>query len=481
MIGLFMNQSSYENDIRALMMAFFPGEKIVLGEEAGTYLVRVIFSPDTVKITLEDGQQVLREREGACRFSDYKAGKNDLKRVLYDCLSDYTKKRLPWGTLTGIRPAKLASTLMSEGMTLPEMYDYFKKEYYLSDEKFRLCTRVAQNEARILSGLNYHSTYSLYVGIPFCPTICAYCSFSSFPLSAWKKRVDDYLSALFKELDYVAGFIENQQPLTLYMGGGTPTSLTASQMDRLLHKLSSIYDFSKIREITIEAGRPDSITREKLQVIKSYGIDRISINPQTMKQETLDLIGRRHTVEQIREAFAMARDVGFGNINMDLIAGLPGETLEDMEATLDEINKLRPDSMTVHSLAIKRAAYMNKNREAFARTPQEVVNAMIGTSFKHALDMGMEPYYLYRQKNIAGNLENVGYARPGCEGLYNILIMEEKQTIVAAGAGGSTKVVIPEKNRIERIENVKNVKDYIERIDEMIDRKRQFQYKEDKR
>ena len=476
MIGLHMNQSSYENDIRALIMAFFPGEKIVLDGEAQPYLTRVIFSPDAVKVTLEDGQSVLAESEGACDFSDYRAGKNDLKRILYTCLSSYKKTSLPWGTLTGIRPTKIAMGLLSEGMSDQEIYDYFKREYYLSDEKFRLCTRVAKNEAKILKDLDYASTYSLYVGIPFCPTICAYCSFSSFPLSAWKKRVDEYLDTLFKELDYIASVPTDRQLLTLYMGGGTPTSLTAAQMDRLLCKLSDIYDFSKIREITIEAGRPDSITMDKLKVIKSYGIDRISINPQTMKQATLDLIGRRHTVEQIREAYGMAREAGFGNINMDLIAGLPGETVADMEATLGELEKLRPDSMTVHSLAIKRAAYMNKNREQFQVTPQEEVNRMIEASFKSALGMGMEPYYLYRQKNIAGNLENVGYARPGCEGLYNILIMEEKQTIVAAGAGGSTKIVIPGENRIERIENVKNVKDYIERIDEMIERKRSFDF-----
>ncbi len=474
MIGLHINQSSYENDIRALMMAFFPGEKIVLNGEAAPYLVRVVFSPDRVKVTLEDGTFVLSELEGACDFSDYRAGKNGLKRILYTCLSSFKKISLPWGTLTGIRPTKIAMGLMSQGMSDKAIYDYFKKEYYLSDEKYQLCTRVAKNESRVLRGLNYDSTYSLYVGIPFCPTICAYCSFSSFPLSAWKKRVDEYLDTLFKELDYIASVPTAKQLLTLYMGGGTPTSLTASQMDRLLDKLSSIYDFSKIREITIEAGRPDSITMDKLKVIKSYGIDRISINPQTMKQETLDLIGRKHTVGQIKEAYACAREAGFGNINMDLIAGLPGETTEDMERTLEEIKKLRPDSMTVHSLAIKRAAYMNKNRNQFKAAPQEEVNRMIEASFKSALDMGMEPYYLYRQKNIAGNLENVGYARPGCEGLYNILIMEEKQTIVACGAGGSTKIVIPGENRIERIENVKNVKDYIERIDEMIGRKKNF-------
>ena len=277
-----------------------------------------------------------------------------------------------------------------------------------------------------------------------------------------------------KEIDYVSAIPTNRELLTLYMGGGTPTSLNASQMDRLLHKLSQAWDFSKIREITIEAGRPDSITMDKLRVIKSYGIDRISINPQTMKQETLDLIGRKHTTEQIEEAFVMARVAGFKNINMDLIAGLPGETCQDMEETLAKIQAMGPDSMTVHSLAVKRAAYLNQNRAQFKFTGQAEVNRMISLSVHSARTMGMAPYYLYRQKNIAGNLENVGYAKPGREGLYNILIMEEKQTIVGIGAGASTKIVIPGENRIERIENVKNVKDYIERFDEMIERKAQL-------
>ena len=302
-----MNQSSYENDIRALMMAFFPGEKIVLNGEDTESSRSARLLPDKVKISLENEGKVVSVREGACDFSDYREAKNTLKRILYDCLSSYLGIELPWGTLTGIRPTKIAMDLLNRGFTDTQMYDYFKKEYYLSDEKYQLCTRVARNESRILKDLDYTSTYSLYVGIPFCPTICAYCSFSSFPLSVWRKKVDDYLEALFKELDYLASLPDEKHLLTLYMGGGTPTSLTASQMDRLLDKLSSIYDFSSIREITIEAGRPDSITMDKLKVIKSYGIDRISINPQTMKQKTLDLIGRKHTVDQVREAFAMGQ------------------------------------------------------------------------------------------------------------------------------------------------------------------------------
>ena len=265
--------------------------------------------------------------------------------------------------------------------------------------------------------------------------------------------------------------LKDKTMTTAYMGGGTPTSLNAEQMDRLLTTLEDNFDFTPVREFTIEAGRPDSFDLAKLQVMKNHGIERISINPQTLNQKTLDVIGRRHTVEDVKNAFEMAKKVGFSNINMDLILGLPGETVEDVAHTLEGVRAMGPESMTVHSLAVKRASRLNQNLELYPPAPFEEVNQMIHMSWEQAEAMGMEPYYLYRQKNMAGNLENVGYAKPGKECLYNILIMEEKQSIVALGAGGSTKVVYPQENRIERIENVKSVKDYIERIDEMIGRK----------
>ncbi|MEI3266740.1 MAG: coproporphyrinogen dehydrogenase HemZ [Frisingicoccus sp.] len=260
---------------------------------------------------------------------------------------------------------------------------------------------------------------------------------------------------------------------TVYMGGGTPTSLNGEQMDRLLSVLEENFDLNIAREFTIEAGRPDSMTQDKLRVMKNHGIERISINPQTMNQKTLDVIGRRHTAEDVERAFDMARRVGFSNINMDLILGLPGESSEDVANTLERIGKLAPESMTVHSLAVKRASRLNQNLELYPPASQEEVNRMIHMAWQAAEAMGLEPYYLYRQKNMAGNLENVGYAKPGKECLYNILIMEEKQSIIAVGAGGTSKILYPEENRIERVENVKSVKDYIERIDEMIERKRQ--------
>jgi oxygen-independent coproporphyrinogen-3 oxidase len=258
---------------------------------------------------------------------------------------------------------------------------------------------------------------------------------------------------------------------TIYFGGGTPTSLEAEDIDAILCKLEELFDTKHALEFTVEAGRPDSITEEKLKVLRSHGITRISINPQTMNQKTLDLIGRRHTVEMVKEKFLMARELGFDNINMDLIMGLPEENLDDVRRTLEEIERLKPDSLTVHSLAIKRAARLNMFKEEYGNLTISNTPEMIALSAECAGNLGMEPYYLYRQKNMAGNFENVGYALPGKACIYNILIMEEMQTIAACGAGTTTKVVYPAENRRERCENVKEVEQYISRIDEMIERK----------
>ena len=260
---------------------------------------------------------------------------------------------------------------------------------------------------------------------------------------------------------------------TIYIGGGTPTTLEPDQLERLLSKIENSFNLSFLQEWTVEAGRPDSITREKLKTIKRHPVTRISINPQTMKDETLELIGRRHTVLQVKDAFLLAREEGFDNINMDIIVGLPQETKEDVENTLEEIKKLGPDNLTVHSLAIKRAARLNTQKEEYAGMKSVNSESTMELTQDAAEEMGMKPYYLYRQKNMTGNMENVGYAKPGKEGIYNILIMEEMQTIVALGAGAITKAVYPN-GRIERCENVKDIKTYLEKTDEMIERKKRL-------
>ena len=288
--------------------------------------------------------------------------------------------------------------------------------------------------------------------------------------------MDQYLDALCKELDYVADRFRDKKLNTVYIGGGTPTTLEPYQLDRLLTRIQSKFDTEHLQEFTVEAGRPDSITREKLQVMKEFPVTRISVNPQTMNQKTLDVIGRKHTVEDTVNIFHMARELGFDNINMDLIIGLPGEGKEEVAHTLQEVENLHPDSLTIHSLALKRATRLNLFKDKYEEMSFENSQEIMEMTQQCAGNMGMGPYYLYRQKNIAGNFENVGYAEVDKAGIYNILIMEEKQTILAAGAGASTKFVFAS-DHIERVENVKDVKQYIERIDEMIERKRIFMEK----
>ena len=496
MILLEFNDAEQENDSRVMLKAFFPEAKIVTSipenaDEAPELFVQVrVIRQEMAGLDNADCDRLIRiyfHRDSTDRWDEYedeaqqmasgkKEARNVFKRMMYDMLKKLTGRELPWGTLTGVRPTKIVYTLLEDGKNDREIRDYLKKEYYVSEKKGDLAIKVASNEKRLLEKLDYNNGYSLYAGIPFCPTTCLYCSFTSYPLAVWKDRVDTYVDAMLKELEFTSRLMKDKKLDTFYMGGGTPTTLEPEQLDRVLSFFEEHFDTTGLKEYTIEAGRPDSITRDMLLIMKKHGVDRISINPQTMNDDTLKLIGRHHTVEQIKEAFTLARECGFDNINMDLIIGLPGETREHIERTMREVALLAPDSLTVHSLAIKRAARLNIFWEKYKDYAMVNTDDIINMTADCAAAMGMEPYYLYRQKNMAGNFENVGYSKPGREGIYNILIMEEKQTIMAVGAGASTKVVFPEENRIERVENVKDVTTYIENIDEMIDRKRRFFY-----
>lgn len=456
-------------------------------------------------------------------FADRKKTKNELKQQLYYLLTLYAGKTLPWGTLTGIRPTKIPMELLEEGKSEDEIRSYMKETYFASDEKIELSLAVAKRELELLSRIDYENGYSLYVGIPFCPSTCLYCSFTSYPLAKWANRMDEYLDALEKEIAFTAEACKHKVLNSVYIGGGTPTTLSAEQTDRLLTMIGSYFGIvdeqgrmiyadeklnnasvvdeaqnsmdeagvendsthaeskmGKVRkqtqllEFTVEAGRPDSITREKLEVIHKHNISRISINPQTMKEETLRLIGRQHTVQQTIDSFKLAREVGFDNINMDLIVGLPEETIEDVRETMRQLEELDPDNITVHSLAIKRAARLRMQKEQYENLHIENTAQTIDLTAECCHEMGLEPYYLYRQKNMAGNFENVGYAKPGKAGVYNILIMEEKQTIMALGAGATTKVVFEDGKRIERVGNVKDITNYLDRVDEMVERKREL-------
>ncbi len=455
------------------MRVFSPEDLHARASEAEFILV-IVYGEDTIRFALYPADGAALERVVKVDPGDRRETKNRLKQNLYRLLSDYSGRTLPWGTLTGIRPVKIPMDMLENGKGDEEIRGYMREKYFATDEKIDLAVEIAQRERKILSSIDYEDGYSLYIGIPFCPSTCLYCSFTSFPIEAWRGRVEDYLDALCTEIRETAPMMEGRHLDSVYIGGGTPTSIEPEQIDRLLAQIEKSFSFDNLLEFTVEAGRPDSITPEKLKVLSDHNIARISINPQTMNEPTLRLIGRSHTVEQTREAFALAREMGFDNINMDLIAGLPDEDIDDVRRTMDEIEVLGPDSVTVHSLALKRAARLRTEHEQYEHLHIENTWDIIRLTAERCRGMGLFPYYLYRQKNTAGNFENVGYAAPGKEGIYNVLIMEEKQTILALGAGATTKAVFDGGNRIERVGNVKDVGIYIDRVGEMIERKKNF-------
>ncbi len=522
MIIVLFSRPEFEYDVHSLVKAFYPKEKVEMyytcpeeevegvnlacaHHEAGTSLEELKHTADQVleisyvgmpgrnewQEKTEDvnvlgrieiswqmkSPAALRTCLAEVDYQDRGATKNHLKQSLYDLLQEGSGQKLPWGTLTGIRPTKIPMKLLEEGKDEEEIASYMKETYLASDEKIKLSIDIAKRERKLLEKIDYENGYSLYIGIPFCPSTCAYCSFTSYPLFSWSAKVDSYLDAVEKEMDYTAEAFRDKRLNSVYIGGGTPTTLLPHQLDRLIKKIKASFDLSDCMEFTVEAGRPDSITEDKLIALLENGISRISVNPQTMKQATLDLIGRHHTVEQTIESFRLARRLGFDNINMDLIIGLPEEDLGDVRHTMEVLKELRPDNITVHSLAVKRAARMTVFKDRFEHMQMVNTQEHMDLCEEYCKDMGLYPYYLYRQKGMAGNMENVGYAAKGKAGVYNILIMEEKQTIVALGAGATTKRVWQTLNedgthRIERCENVKDVAGYIDRIEEMIERKK---------
>ncbi|MDA3731495.1 coproporphyrinogen dehydrogenase HemZ [Niameybacter massiliensis] len=395
-----------------------------------------------------------------------------LKEAVYDVLYQLTGKQMPWGMLTGIRPTKIVHDYQKQGMSDKVLRARLKDVYRISDAKIDLMMEVAKAEEEILEK-NQKDEISLYIGIPFCPTRCVYCSFTAYSLEAKRNQVESYLDALCKEITFIAEAKKDHPIRSLYIGGGTPTSLNEAQLERLLKHIKASFNLENVGEYTIEAGRPDTITREKLEIMKAMDVGRISINPQSMNQKTLDTIGRHHTVEDIIEVFNIARELGHDNINMDIILGLPGEGVVEVRHTLEELKKLGPENITVHTMAIKRASRLKEQQDDYQLAEATKIEQMLDISQRACRAMGLAPYYMYRQKNMLGNFENVGYAKPGYECVYNVEIMEESESIIAAGAGAITKMVYQNGERIDRIANVKSLEDYIGRIDEMIERKRE--------
>jgi oxygen-independent coproporphyrinogen-3 oxidase len=424
-------------------------------------------SENTDLLTAEDAED---EREQARRMSI----------LLFHQLVDYCGFTPKWGILTGVRPVKLLRRMIAD-MGEEKGLDYFQTRMLVSSEKTNLCFTTMQNEGKLLA-LSKPESFSLYISIPFCPTRCSYCSFVSSSVEKTVKLIPEYLKLLCKEIEYTAKTAAELglRLESVYVGGGTPTTLSAEQLSVLLDTVNHSFDLSTCSEFTVEAGRPDTITQDKLVALKSRGVTRISINPQTLNDEVLKTIGRRHTTEQTLSAFALARNLGFDNINMDLIVGLPGDTVQSFQSTLDRVLLLAPESITVHTLALKRSARIFQDESKPFTNDAEAAGEMLDYAGAKLLQYGYAPYYLYRQSRMVGNLENTGWAKPGFESPYNVYIMDETHTILACGAGASSKVKDPLSDHLERIFNFKYPYEYMNRYQEMIIRKDQVKTVYDK-
>ncbi len=452
--------------------------KIFFGEnEDGIILTDLSHKDDLINVYVEiifDGKSYINEcsYEFSSKEKDEKLIKKNYTCSLTKAFCQTAQKirniELPWGVMSGIRPAKVVRKYREDGYSDDEIKEILKNLYNLKEEKSDLAMKVADNEKRILSMIGEKSV-SLYIGIPFCPTRCLYCSFVSTDIRKSGKYMDEFSDLLVEEikktkevLDKCSFYVEN-----IYIGGGTPTTLSLENLEKIFNALNEYIITDKLKEYTLEAGRPDTITREKLVLSKQKGVNRISINPQTMNDVTLKKIGRCHSSDMIRDAYKMARECGFDCINMDLIAGLPDENFEMFKYSLDEVIKMNPENITVHSMCVKKAASLRFSNVELTKGNE--MNKMLNYTQKCMKNEGKEPYYMYRQKNISGNLENVGYAPKEKMSFYNINIMEEAQTIVALGGGAVTKVVIGD--RIERIFNFKDPYEYIKRFDEILSKK----------
>lgn len=396
----------------------------------------------------------------------FKQIKNAVAHAYLVLLQKWTGIIQKWGILTGIRPTKLLHRKVQEGIPQEIAHQQLKDDYLITDEKINLMQHIVDRQLTIVPDLySLQKEVSIYIGIPFCPTKCAYCTFPAYAINGRQGSVDSFLGGLHYEIKKIGEWLKAKDVriTTVYYGGGTPTSITAEEMDMLYEEMyASFPDVENIREITVEAGRPDTITPEKLEVLKKWKIDRISINPQSYTQETLKAIGRHHTVTETVDKYHLAREMGMNNINMDLIIGLPGEGMAEFSHSLEETEKLMPESLTVHTLSFKRASEMTKNKEKYKVAGRDEVEQMMNLAQEWTANHGYVPYYLYRQKNILGNLENVGYAFPSQESIYNIMIMEEQQTIIGLGCGAASKFIDPLTGKITHFANPKDPKTYNE-------------------
>ena len=478
---LILSGHSYKYELESVLKLFIPATRFsfVYDGEDYSHITgdRIIAEKreDTDGVVFYVGCFIKDKSETETQELDVKnipadGGEFILSKLLFTVLCRITGLTPEWGVITGVRPVKRVNEMLDFGHTESEIKSRLMSDFLVSEHKADIAIKTANGQREILSSVKDNS-FSLYISIPFCPTRCSYCSFVSQSVDKALNQVDDYVSNLLSEIDYTAKIVKRLGLLldTVYIGGGTPTVLSAVKLRSVMTKISECFDTSHIREFTVEAGRADTITKDKLIAIKECGANRISINPQTLNDSVLKAIGRKHTAKDFYSSFYLARQEGFDVINTDLIAGLPTDTPESFRGTVDGILKLAPENITVHTLSVKRASNINLNSQLdVLRNP---AGEMVEYATKTLSENGYSPYYLYRQKNMVGNLENIGWEKGGTQSLYNIFIMEESQTVIALGAGASTKLVDKKDRRIERVFNYKYAVDYNRNFDLMLKKK----------
>ena len=471
MMKLYIINHSFAYELENLTRAFFPNEKIRTVSE-----VELLEEPYVYTEVSEDKLTVKVSADGRIQEQSALAKEDDdkeliLATLLYNCLSEISGRTLPWGLLTGVRPIKLFRKL-ADGNGRENAENYFKNTLLVSDEKLELAKVTEANERKILE-LSQKDSFSLYVSIPFCPSRCNYCSFVSQSVEKAKHLIKPYVNILVEEIKETAKIAKdlNLRLETVYIGGGTPTTLSAEDLTKVLSAITESFDMTFVREFTVEAGRPDTITEEKLKAIYDSGCDRISINPQTLNDSVLEAIGRKHNTEEFISSFNLARKIGFKHINTDLIAGLDTDTVESFKNTIDGILALSPESVTIHTLSMKRSSFITAENKLITENENTSVSDMLSYGYDKLSKDGLRPYYLYRQSKMLGNLENTGWAKEGFDGLYNVYIMDETHTILACGAGAVTKLKAYGSEHLERIFNFKYPYEYIDRYSELSERK----------
>ena len=473
---IILNNNSYKYETEAIVKLFIPAtrfEFLYEGTDADGDIImtriRKCRSCTYIYAYARINKSVIRKSDKLAS-SDFTDSECEFRicRLMYDILNRLTGIRPQWGLLTGIRPVKKVNDMIKSGFSKEQVYKQFSEKYLVTKNKIDISYHTAMTQLPVISDFD-EKTVSLYISIPFCPTRCSYCSFVSHSMDSARKLMPQYISGLCRELGILGKIVEDAglKIDTVYYGGGTPTSISSDDIYKLMKKTAECFDLSSIREYNVEAGRADTITEEKLAVIKKMGATRISINPQTLNNDVLREIGRNHTAEQTIEAFKLARSMGFDNINMDLIAGLPTDTFESFKRTIDKITELDPDGVTIHTLTLKRSAGLYSHGKENIKNPASV---MLDYGNKILTEHDYNPYYLYRQKNTVDNLENIGYSKKGKESLYNIYIMDETQTILGAGCAASTKLVSGN-GSITRVLNYKFPYEYINRFDELMKKK----------